>query len=111
MRDVFVREFDWLRREPFRLVPVINSVKDDNDAIAVRDLLHQRAHGLGDQALSEYVLLSRFLSYNEKKIGFAVDRPVQMMNGGKHERLKINLRGVASALANRTGLWNEEAEH
>jgi chromosome partitioning protein len=105
MREVFEKEFDWLRRERFRLIPVINDVKDIREGVAVRDQLHERGAGLGDQALSEYVFHSGFLLYTEKKQGFAVDRGILRMNRGKHGRLRDNLKAVASALSTKTRLW------
>jgi cellulose biosynthesis protein BcsQ len=107
MREVFEAEFDWLKRERFRLIPLINDVKDREDGVAVRDQLHKRGNGLGDQALSEYVFHSGFLAYTEKKQGFAIDRGLLRMHIGKHGRLKDNLKAVASALNAKTRLWQQ----
>jgi chromosome partitioning protein len=105
MREVFENEFDWLSRERFRLIPLINDVNDSAEGVAVRDQLHQRGNGLGDQALQEYVFHSKFLAYTEKKQGFAIDRGTLRMNIGKQKRLRDNLKAVASALEIRTRLY------
>jgi cellulose biosynthesis protein BcsQ len=102
MREVFEKEFDWLRKEPWRLVPIINNVRDRTEGIKVRDQLHARGRGLGDQALTEYVFRSGFLTYTEKKQGFAVDRRVLLMIKQKQQSMRDNLRSVALALREKT---------
>jgi cellulose biosynthesis protein BcsQ len=70
MREVFSHEFEWLKKEPWRLIPIINNVGSDEEAVGVRAQLKERAQGsFGEEALIEYVRYSGFLDYNEKKSG------------------------------------------
>jgi chromosome partitioning protein len=105
MREVFANEFEWLRKEPWRLIPIINNVRSDRDAARVRDQLKAKAEGsFGEEALIEYVKYSGFLAYNEKKLGFAIDRKVNVMNNGQHKQMAANLQQVAHELAVKTRL-------
>jgi cellulose biosynthesis protein BcsQ len=105
MREVFSTEFEWLRKEPWRLIPVINNVAGDRDAVRVRDQLKAHAEaGFGEEALIEYVRYSGFLAYNERKRGFAIDRKVGMMNSGQHRSMVANLERAARELGKKTGV-------
>jgi len=105
MREVFANQFEWLRKEPWRLIPIINNVADDREAARVRDQLKAKAEGsFGEEALIEYVRHSKFLAYNEKKLGFAIDRKVGVMNHGRQQQMTANLERAARELATKTQL-------
>lgn len=111
IRDVFATRFEWLRREPWRMIPVINRVKDAKDAARVRQQLKQKADDtFGDEALIEPIYDSGFLRYDESKSGFAADRNVMAWNRSKHARMSQNLRSAADEMIKKTGLRNEEKQ-
>jgi hypothetical protein len=70
----------------------------------VRDQLDERAQGLADQTLGQHVLHSGFLRYTEQKVGFAVDRHANIINKSQQQRLRENLKAVAKALIEKTGV-------
>ncbi len=96
MRELFCNEFEWLGREPWRLIPIINKVANDIEAARVRDQLKTRAQGsFGEEALIEYIRYSGFLDYDEKKMGFAADRHAWAMNAKQKSRMIENLQRAA----------------
>jgi cellulose biosynthesis protein BcsQ len=111
MQEVFAHEFEWLKKEPWRLIPIINNVVDDVEAARVRAQLKSRAKGeFGEEALIEYVRHSGFLEYNERKLGFAAQRTPRMFNSAQHRRMTENLARAAKELVKKTGLGDEEDE-
>jgi chromosome partitioning protein len=112
MREVFCNEFEWLRDEPWRLIPIINNVADEKEALRVRQQLKAKAHGaFGEEALIEYVRHSGFLDYNEKKMNFVADRPAGVLNASNKKKIIGNLQRAAQELVKKTRLGDEESKH